>query len=189
MGFFKFFGLVRGPRFVKEPVYNRTIFNSTFKVQLYGFFLCLSCAICPFSVKNTVGNGIFRGKKGGWGGPPPTEPKVCLNYRKKKGGLKGGWGIPPNLPRNSVAAVSRRMAGAAAYHTPTCTSHTRPLPRRPVWNETRTSSKRSLAVMNIVARRLSLFLPPLPGASSCRPSSLVFISSLILPPPHVIRSL
>ena len=28
-----------------EPVYNRTIFNSTFKVQLYGFFSFLNLRI------------------------------------------------------------------------------------------------------------------------------------------------
>jgi hypothetical protein len=35
--------LLRGPRFVMEPVYNRLIFNSTVKVQLYGFFSFVNC--------------------------------------------------------------------------------------------------------------------------------------------------
>ena len=35
--------LLRGPRFEMEPVYNGTIFNSTVKVQLYGFFSVLKC--------------------------------------------------------------------------------------------------------------------------------------------------
>jgi hypothetical protein len=39
--------LLRGPRFEMEPVYNGTIFNSTVKVQLYGFFSVLISKIIP----------------------------------------------------------------------------------------------------------------------------------------------